>query len=71
MAGPIIEKLKDVVGEDSVAEEVIEDSPLFDDSDERFVEQYADELGRRVPQGGGCCSAAEVAQTIRDQQKYD
>jgi len=71
MAGPVIEAIKEQLKDSEVADEVVNDSPLFTNTDQRLVEQYADELGRRMPSGGGCCSAADVAQTMRDGEKYD
>lgn len=64
MPGPLIEKVKDKldIGKD-LSERVAEDSPL--------VAEYQDEIGRRMPEGGGCCSAAEVAEAMRSEQKYD
>jgi len=63
MAGPLIEAVKDKLGvEEDLAERVAEDSPL--------VAEYQEELGRRMPEGGGCCSAAEVAEQMRN-QRYD
>jgi len=64
MPGPILEAVKDKldIGKD-LSERVTEDSPL--------VAEYQEELGRRMPNGGGCCGAAEVAESIREQQRYD
>lgn len=69
MAGPIIEAVKKRLNNDSdFREEVIEQSPL---TEGQIVEQYKDELGRRMPSGGGCCSAAEVAEAMREGEKFD
>lgn len=64
MPGPILEKLKEKLDIDKdLSERVAEDSPL--------VAEYQDELGRRMPDGGGCCGATEVAESIRQEQRYD
>jgi len=63
MAGPILEKVKEKLDVDKdLSERIAEDSPL--------VAEYQEELGRRMPEGGGCCSAAEVAEQMRN-QRYD
>jgi len=64
MAGPLIEAVKEKLDiEQDLSERITEDSPL--------VQEYQEELGRRVPNGGGCCGAAEVAESIRKEQRYD
>jgi len=64
MPGPILEKVKEKldIGQD-LSERIAEDSPL--------IQEYQEELGRRVPNGGGCCGATEVAEQMRREQRYD
>lgn len=64
MAGPLIEAVKEKLDiQQDLGEKIAEDSPL--------IQEYQEELGRRVPNGGGCCGATEVAEQMRREQRYD
>jgi len=64
MAGPLIEAVKEKLDVDKdLSERVTEDSPL--------IQEYQEELGRRMPDGGGCCGATDVAEQMRREQRYD